>query len=259
MNPLNFVTDAYDRQARLYPALLLISPVVAVLVTLTAANFTGFESLAVGIVGMGGAFLLTQLARDAGKNRAPKLFDLWGGLPSIIIFRHKDSRLDAITKLRYHKKLAILVKEAKAPTPQDEQADPTAADEVYSAWSNYLRVNTRDAKKHPLLFQENVNYGYRRNVWGLRPVGIAFSLLAASISYLFIYLHHKETGSIDRSQLATGLFATVMLMLWIFRFTSTWVKIPADEYAARLAECVEILGAKVTASNKGSSKNTKLP
>lgn len=254
MNPLNLVTDAYDRQARLYPALLLIAPVVAAVVALTAAKLTGFESLAVGIVGMGGSFLLTQLARDAGKKGERKLFELWGGLPSIVIFRYRDSRLDAITKVRYHKKLATLVKEAKAPTPEEEQADPTAADNVYSAWSTYLRVNTRDTKKHSLLFQENVSYGYRRNVWGLRPIGIASSLLAGAVCFVIVYLDHKETGAIDRSQLAAGAFSTVMFLLWSFRFSSAWVRVPADAYAARLAECAEILGTKGAASNKGGSK-----
>ena len=81
-------------------------------------------------------------------------------------------RIDPITKARYHKRLADLVKGAKAPSANDEQEDPVAADGVYSAWSTYLRVNTRDTKKYSLLLQENINYGYRRNVWGLRPIGI---------------------------------------------------------------------------------------
>jgi hypothetical protein len=165
MNFTKLVTDGYDRKARLYPALLLIAPIIATGVAMLSARLSPLQSLGATAVGCGGAFLLTQLARDAGRNGEKMLFKKWGGLPSVAILRHRDAWLDSITKARYHKKLAALVKEAEAPTVEEENADPAEADKVYSAWSNYLRVNTRDTKKLSLLFQENINYGYRRNVW----------------------------------------------------------------------------------------------
>ena len=158
MNPLNLITDAYDRQARLYPSVLLIAPIVFSAVGMFSTWLTALQSFCASIVGLGGAFLLTQLARDAGKKGERTLFERWGGVPSVAIFRHRDIRLDSITKSRYHKKLTALVKEAKAPTTEQEQSDPVAADKVYSAWSNYLRINTRNTRKFGLLFQENLNY-----------------------------------------------------------------------------------------------------
>jgi hypothetical protein len=244
MTPIDLVTDAYERKARLYPALLLIAPPVAAGVALLSPKLTGLQSLGAAIVGCGGAFLLTQLARDAGKNREEALFEKWGGLPSIAIFRHRDTRLDAITKARYHKKLAGLVKETKAPTSEQEQADAADADAIYSAWSHYLRVNTRDTKKFGLLFQENVSYGYRRNVWGLRPLGIVASFASVVACGVRLYLIRHATGRLDEALVAAGAFAAILLLLWLFRFTSHWVRIPADAYAARLAECAEALGGK---------------
>ena len=67
MNTLNLITEAYDRQARLYPALLLAAPVMAALVAVFAETLSGVQSLGASLVGLGGAFLLTHLARDAGK------------------------------------------------------------------------------------------------------------------------------------------------------------------------------------------------
>jgi len=246
MTPLNILTDGYERKARLYPALLLIAPVVVTAVAMLTAKFTGLQSLAAGVVGCGGAFLLTQLARDSGKKHEASLFAKWGGLPSIVIFRHRGTRLDAITKARYHKKLAGLVKEAKAPTPEQEQADPAAADAVYAAWSNYLRVNTRNTKTFALLFQENVAYGYRRNVWGLRSLGIVVSFLSVVACGVRLYLVHSSTGKIDEALGGAAAFATIMLLLWLFRFNGDWVRVPADAYAERLAECAETLGTKTT-------------
>lgn len=250
MTPINIITDGYERKARLYPALLLIAPVVGTAVAMLTAKFTGLQSLAAGVVGCGGAFLLTQLARDAGKKHEASLFAKWGGLPSIAIFRHCDTRLDAITKARYHKKLAGLVKEAKAPTPAQEQADPAAADAVYAAWSNYLRVNTRDTKKFALLFQENVAYGYRRNVWGLRVLGITVSLLSVAACGIRLFLLHSSTGKIDEALGGAAAFAAIMLLLWFFRFSGSWVRVPADAYAERLAESVETLAPNTKTKKK---------
>jgi len=254
MNPLNLITDAYDRQARLYPSLLLVAPVVVTGIAMFSSMLTGLQSLGASFMGFGGAFLLTQLARDAGKQGEKALFEMWGGLPSVAIFRHRDTRLDAITKARYHKKLATLVKEAKAPTVEQEKADPVSADLVYSAWSNYLRVNTRDTKKFNLLFHENVSYGYRRNVWGLRFIGIGVSLFSSITCGIRLYFVHQSSGSLDETLVGGVAFATVLLLLWVFRFTSSWVRMTADAYAERLAESAEILVVKTTTAKDAGKK-----
>ena len=250
MNTGNLMIGSYERKARLYPALLLIAPVVAAAVAMLSAKLSGLQSLGAAIIGCGGAFLLTQLARDSGLKKQQGLFEIWGGLPSVTIFRHRDTRLDAITKTRYHKKLVALVKEAKAPTAEQEQNDPTAADAIYAAWSNYLRANTRDTKKFALLFQENVSYGYRRNVWGLRPIGIAVSILSFLVCGIRLYFIHRSTGKFDEALIGAGTFSAVLLLLWLFRFTVGWVRVPAEAYAVRLSECTEMLVKNETSEKK---------
>jgi hypothetical protein len=250
MKPLSLITDSYERKARLYPALLVVIPVVVTGIAVVAKKLSSLESVGAAIVGCGGAFLLSQLARDAGKKGEKALFAKWGGLPSVAIFRHSDSRLDSITKARYHKKLSALVRGAKAPSVEEERADPAAADQVYTAWSTYLRVNARDTKKYFLLFQENVNYGYRRNVWGLRPIGIIATTLCCTIAAAWSYDLYRGTGKIRGEIIATLALALFFLLLWIFRFSSAWVRIPADAYAERLAETVETFGGKASAAKK---------
>src|SRR5438874_8325328 len=139
MKAFENLTDSYDRKARLYPSLLLIAPAIALIVAAVSAKYSALQAVAAGVVSCGGAFLLTQLARDSGKNLEPKLFEAWGGLPSVAIFRHSDSRFDPITKSRYHRAMASWVKQGKPPTADQERENPSAADQVYSAWSNYLR------------------------------------------------------------------------------------------------------------------------
>lgn len=239
MNLLNHITDPYERQARIYPAVLLIAPVIVTVTAFLSARLSALESCAAIAVGCGGAFLLSQLARDAGKKREKVLFEKWTGLPSVAIFRHRDLRLDAITKARYHKKLASLVKGAKAPSSEQEQADPAEADKVYAAWSMYLRTHTRDVEKYPLVFKENVNYGYRRNVWGLRSIGIVLSALCCIGSIGRCYATYGATGQLGVEMVGAMGFDLLLLLLWVFRFSPGWVRIAADAYAERLSEAVD--------------------
>jgi hypothetical protein len=255
MNQFKLITDGYERKARLYPALLLAAPIIITVAGIAATKLSTLESLATALAGCGGAFLLTQLARDAGKKREKQFFVAWGGLPSVAIFRHRDTRIDTITKARYHKQLAALVKGAKAPSPEEERSDPTMADQVYSAWSSYLRVHTRDTKKYSLLFQENVSYGYRRNVCGLRPLGIAVSVLALLGDVAWLYHVRSTTGTVTTESAAALICVFVLLLLWMFRFTPTWVRIPADAYAERLAETTDFMKA-ASSPNKGQPKGT---
>lgn len=244
MNPINLITDGYERKARLYPALLLVSPIVITIVGAASTKLSTLESLAAALAGCGGAFLLTQLARDAGKKREKQFFEIWGGLPSVAILRHRDNRIDAITKARYHKQLSTLVKGTKAPSPKEEVAEPIAADQVYSAWSAYLRVHTRDTKKYQLLFQENISYGYRRNVCGLRPLGIVVSSLSFAGGAVWLYHLYSATGSVTVESAGALTCVFVILLLWTFWFTPNWVRIPADAYAERLVETINAIDNK---------------
>jgi hypothetical protein len=243
MKMLEQLTDVYDRKARLYPSLLLLAPIAMLIVAAVSAKYSALQALAAGAASCGGAFLLTQLARDAGKRLEPKLFSLWGGLSSVAIFRHADNRLDAITKTRYHKAMASLVKQTKPPTENQERGNPSAADDVYSAWSNYLRTHTRDQKKFPLLFKENINYGYRRNLLGLRPFGILITISVAAIEVGRVCWIYYQTGQIDQMMTGVALFSFVLLLIWIFRVSPDWVRVPGDAYAQRLVEAIDMLPA----------------
>ncbi len=245
MSLANLTIDTYERKARLYPVLLLVAPVAVTIVAILSIQLSAVESLGAAFIGLliecGGAFLLSQLARDAGKNKEKMLFEKWGGMPSVAIFRHRDTRLDAITKARYHKKLATLVKGAKPPSVTDEQSAPGSADQVYIAWSTYLRVNTRDTKKYRLLFQENISYGFRRNTWGLRPVGIMTNSFCLLTLATWSYLSYQSTHKISANIVGAAICILLLLLLWVFRFSANWVRTPADAYAARLAEAIDTL------------------
>jgi hypothetical protein len=243
---LNLLTDGYERKARLYPALLLFMPLAVVVACGLGTSVSRAEAVCGLVVSCGGLLLLAQIARDAGKRKERRLFQRWGGIPSVRIFRHVDARMDAITKARCHKTMSNLVKEAKAPSADEEAADPIGADGVYTAWSTYIRVNTRDTRKYALLFQENINYGYRRNVWGLKPTGIVVTSLSLASAVTWLYVTYRSTGQISVELVLASVITLAVLLLWLFHFTADWVRVPADAYAERLAEAVDSLSAKAS-------------
>jgi hypothetical protein len=62
------------------------------------------------------------------------------------------------------------------PSEALERDDPHSADAFYEAYSNLPIEHTRDKKKFPLVFKELVNYGFRGNWWGMKPVGITVAI-----------------------------------------------------------------------------------
>jgi hypothetical protein len=235
------VPDRYTCNARLYPSLLVIAPTVVAIVAIAKIELSWLHTLWIGIAAVGGLYWLSQLARDPGKSLEYKLWQTWDGMPSIAILRHRDPRIDTITKTRYHARLAELVPNTTAPTQESEGCDPTAADACYAAWSTHLRTSTRDYKRFNLVFDELVSYGYRRNLLGLRPYGLASNILACLVCSIFIasgIYYKQDVGLISWLALCVDSY---LLLFWVFRVSPAWVRLTADAYAARLAETADDL------------------
>lgn len=233
--------DRYNRNARLYPAILIALPIVVCAEELLSVHFSWIRSVWAGAATIGGTYLLMQLARDPGKTLERPLFVKWGGMPSVSILRHRDGRIDPITKSRYHNRLSALVTGAVAPTLKSELGNPEAADICYSAWSTHLRTRTRDKKRFPLIFDELVAYGYRRNVLGLRPIGIAVCTLCLLASVVFSFLGLRSRGALTPGLYASLSISILFLVFWVFRVSERWVRFSAECYAARLIEAVDEL------------------
>jgi hypothetical protein len=132
------------------------------------------------------------------------------------------------------------------PTAQQEEADPAAADLVYESVGDQLREKTRDKGKFPLVFKELVSYGFRRNLWGMKPSGVVLACTCVGLQLGLIgkaLFAHSLPSYLSASATA---FNAVLLCAWIFIVTPRWVRIPADAYAERiLAACLELVPTPV--------------
>ncbi|WIE50660.1 hypothetical protein [Pseudomonas sp. GM17] len=158
-----------------HPAFLCLLPLMVMTITLYSNQLLHLKGIFALAGGAGLMYLLADIVRSQGKEKERTLWQEWGGAPSIQILRHRDDVLDSVSKERYHGILATKIK-VTLPTKEEEAADPVSADAVYAAAGNWLREATRDKKKFDLLFRANVTYGYRRNGFGVRWLGLMICL-----------------------------------------------------------------------------------
>ena len=159
------VSDAYDRPARLYPGLLVLSPIAVLIVCLYGEDKLLIWSATAVAASCGGAYALCRIARNAGQRLQRGLFEEWGGAPTTQLLRHGNKHFDVHTKERFHKALSKAIGK-KMPTSSAEESDPSSADEFYRAAAAWLINHTRDSKKFPLVFKENVAFGFHRQRLG---------------------------------------------------------------------------------------------
>jgi hypothetical protein len=233
--------DEYARNARLKPAFLVALP-IALTVAILGLKQSATEGTLFGLASsLGFTFLLSQLVRDRGKAREPWLFMRWSGKPTTAMLRYGDPRLNVHTRARYHKRLSSMMPEISLPTAEQEKVNPAEADAVYASCGDYLLSKTRDKERFQLLFQENVNYGFRRNLWAMKPVGIAICILSLAALALITQIEARRDVVPWFANLTAIAIVALLLTWWLVRITPSWVQIVADAYATRLLATIDEL------------------
>lgn len=242
-NLLTALLDPYNRRARFQPVVLSLLPVLVSAVLLIPEFKAVWTDAAWLLICGGGPAFLTQLGRSRGKALEPILYRLWGGKPSVAMLRHRDTRLAASTKARYRDFLERTVPELRLASPEDEKLFPERADDGYEGATSWLLSQTRDHEKFSLLFQENINYGFRRNIWGLRRW--AFASGPAAIAMVLGFKSDAWAGgvvatlwAIDVAGWICAAVAITHMLIFAVLIRRDWVRIAADAYALQLlASC----------------------
>ena len=236
MTDLLKLTDPYERKARLYPALLCFMPFVIAIATSSPQVSDWAIGLTSILTTFGGIYLLSNLARDRGKALENRLFEYFGGIPSIVVLRYSNSLIPEPRKVRIHKLLEKL-SGIKAPEKSFEKESPTKTDDIYKSWSDILRNKSRDNERYNLLFKENINYGFRRNLFSLKWHCVSSAIISLII-LIFNDLNLTKTTQIEFFSL---IFIILYISVFLFIINRSWVKVVAFEYAKRLTDTAEII------------------
>ena len=158
--------DRNDLHARTLPVYLAIMPVI---LALAAVLPTGLDLPLAGasaFVFVPLCYAAGQFAADCGKRMEKNLWRRWGGPPTTRFLRHGNG---------------------------------DATDTHWEACTEELIRRTRDRVRFPLVFEGLVQYGYRRNLLGLKRVG-----LPVSIAALFVCMWRGWAGRLELSTVAVA-------------------------------------------------------
>ncbi len=274
MIDLSKLFDSYSRQARLFPGLLTLFPIILTAIAWFPRLVTSSwgATLVTLATSCGLLYGLSVLSRSRGKKVEKRLLEAWGGWPTTIWLRHRDDNLPPPVRARYHAFFARNVPLFVTPTEQQEAADPKAADGMYASAVKWLQERCR-GKAFPLVEKENAEYGFRRNLRGLKPIGVTACLTALLISLLAILWQNESLfpalASLSAKPLLGALSAVKPAALgavcvdiaaiigWMFIVHDGWVRGAGDQYARALLACCDSLDASSKPSPSGSPKRSR--
>lgn len=243
--------DGYALKARYYPALLATIPaLVALAILISRAKFgltMGIASLAIPVL----VFASADIARRMGKWREEQIFAKGGGKPSVTMMRYSDDTFDPASKEAYRAFYASKINQP-IPTEEAENANVTAGDAFYERGGAWLRENTR-GKKFSVLLSENITYGYRRNLLGLKLPALLVNL--ALILLCGFLLYKKGTFDTDDETtialLIVVALAVVHSLFMGFGVSRQAVHEASRQYARQLIlSCETFLGREATAAKR---------
>ena len=192
MNFMQFF-DGYSIRARLFPALIAAAPALAALTLLISWRTFGISSVIASMGMLVLLFAVADLSRSRGRAIEAELHKALGGLPSITMFRRDDQTINDGSKTRYREHLARELG-VPAPSVEEERQNQPAADAFYEQCGVWLRQHTRDTKAFSLLFGENITYGFRRNLLGVKAFALWLNVIVVAVCAFLLW---RLSWSID--------------------------------------------------------------
>lgn len=239
----NFKFDKYTVQARVRPSLLVLLPVLVIIAIWLPAVWTILGGLSALVSACGFIFLLSELARYRGRKVERKMIADNGGKFTTILLRHRDSSISAATKRTYHEFLSQN-SHRTMPSAETEQADVAAADDGYCGATEWLLEQTRCEKSFPLVKAENISYGFRRNLLGLKSP----ALVLIAICFLADAFFTLKSFRVEETRFQLGCILAFALVaaaaIWIGTIHMDFVEDAGRTYALRLLAQCDVLKTK---------------
>ena len=232
------IFDRYNRQARVFPVYIMIAPVILVLAAVLPEGLNLQLGAAAAIFFVPLAFLCAQVGADFGKRLEKPLWTKWDGPPTTRFLRHSNTEFNAVTREQLHRKLRSLG--LNVPSVDCQQRNPQAVDAYWEACTEELIKRTRNHKQFPRVFQGLTEYGFRRNLLGLKPFGLPLCIVA-----LLICLWRVYDGWGSQESVAVAVSAAILcfslLAVWIVWVRENSVAISGNRYARFLLEAAQEL------------------
>lgn len=222
--------DEYALKARVFPAALIAAPVATLLF------FTGtqdFAWAASGVMFFAVTTLSSQLLLHRGRLTEQRLITKWGALPTTLAL--KTTAMGSKKLLLRRRADVERVSGMALPSARREREHESDALDEYTAAVGLCIDRVRSGEPGSrLLFNENIAYGFRRNLRAGRKIGliVSFAALAASVALTI-------AGGEAYPAAAAVLLNAVAVLVWVFGVHDEFVRDQADKYADRFFRALE--------------------
>jgi hypothetical protein len=219
--------DAYRIRARVYPSLLLASPVMSLLIAI------GFSSMTLGVLSCGAtavlAVVLSEQVADMGRDLEERLFSSWDGRPTSQQLRLTDTTDLAATNAR--RAAVETATGAPLPTLANEHQNLEEAMRGYDRAIDQVRAWLREDDANKILADVTASYGFRRNCLAVRTYG---RVAAAIGTVLATILWLAAIGGSPAGFLAAAVVDATLCTFWWAMVTEEWGRRDAERYANQL-------------------------
>jgi hypothetical protein len=251
----DFGFDRYDRTARLSPALLAAWPALALLLLWAPKVIDTLGAILSLALWCGLLYALASFARYQGRSVQRTLWASRGGNPSMIALRHRDHTIRPRRKEALHRLLneRLAARGVVMPTAEEEAADPSSADDVYGLAHAHMLEATRSDR---LLLNENIQYGFRRNLLGLRPWAMGLAAVALLADLTLTVRYGASGDDVFGGAVLAGGFA-LALAAWGFTVDQAFLDDASDAYTTRLFIAYENLEGEAPPNARKISSPTR--
>ena len=130
--------------------------------------------------------------------------------------------------------------------------------DFYNTAGNWLREHTRDQRKFGILFAENITYGFRRNLLGLKTISLLFNILVLSICGVILYFrppYFIQLPNIDEKLIIVSIAAVLHSVYMLFAVGAASVREASRAYGRQLILSCETLIKTVPVSTRSGSRS----
>jgi hypothetical protein len=220
--------DSYSRTARLSPVLLLLLGPVAVGIGVGVPQWPGASSLTAAVVIMGLPTALSDWVRRCGQQLQDRLWAKWGGNPVVISLSE-----EGLVARRRRKVLADAT-----GLPVNDPSDPEFEEAIANAVRRLITA-TRDTSTYSLVFKENKAYGFARNLFAIRYVGVCSSSIVLIVGIVCVIASAKISELSTLGTILGTVVASISLLIWLFYPSEQLVWAAANDYKDRLLEALD--------------------
>lgn len=217
--------DSYNFRARISVSFLLVAPWLIelyIFVPQIRELPTTIVVLLVAYAFCNIAIAYTHLTDEKVTKRAfPEL------MPTTRLLMPSNTAIDKVTKDRYYH----FFNDNMFFPLSGSDAEMKAPIESAIRW---LISQTRDKAKFPLIYEENINYGVAKNLYGLKKHGILLSMLGIATNAVIWLILYFDLLKLDISYISIFISAVthiLFILFWIFIARIGLVRICGEKYA----------------------------